>query len=139
MVGATSLAKRLDELKTTWNTSFNLTDPTLPEANLFRRKVAKFTNFSSDVHKETINGIQKQVNGMVGGIIEQSAPGVAPLNQNYSNLVSMQGAFKSAAKSITTGVKGGALAGTSLGLKGTASLFPTVARGEELVRKKNEQ
>lgn len=136
--GATSLAKKLETLQTTWNTNYNLTNPTLPEANQFRREIADFTSFASDSHKESINAIQKQINGIVGSKLTEVAPGLAPLNQNYSNLVSMQSAFKGAAKSVTTGVKGGMLAGTSLGLKGTASLFPTVARGEELVRKKNQ-
>jgi hypothetical protein len=126
--GADSLYNRIRDLQNTWNNNFNLVNPSPLEASQFRRAIGDFTTFGGEANKTSLNKIQRQVVGIVGDAIESKAPGVASLNKEYANLMSLQTAVKSGAKSATEGMKGGALALASIGLRNAGAVVPTAGR-----------
>ena len=116
-VGATSLGDRLTQLKTDWNKSYNLKNPTLSEANAFKREIAKYTSFAGEANKITLNQLQKRATGIVAGIIDKAAPGVKPLNAAYADIVESQKAIRSGARTATRGKTGMGLSLASSGLR----------------------
>lgn len=126
--GATTLADRLTELKTTWNANYNLANPSLVDANAFRRDIGDITTFAGEAHKDTLNKIQRQVVGIAGDKIAQAAPGVRPLNDEYANLLGAQAAIKQSAKKFTSNYTGAIGASTGMGLKKLGQVAPNAAR-----------